>query len=87
MRVSTGDGETTIQSGKKIFIAQNEEGEASGDETGTSTENKSGKWRRAAIVGGVIAAGVAAFAIASSGGSGGGGGGGGGDDSSSPSSP
>ena len=87
MRVSTATGETTIQSGKKIILAQTEDEEDDDPEEGAvpPPEKKSGNWRTAAIVGGVLAAGAAAFAIA---GSGGGGGGGGGDDgSSSPSSP
>ncbi len=85
MRVSTDDGETTIQSGQKIILAQNEAGGTTGYETDTSNEKRSGNWRTAAIVGGVLAAGAAAFAIASS--SGGGGSGGDGNRSSSPSSP
>ena len=87
MRVSAGDEETTIQSGQKIMLAQNETGETTGDETDTPPENESKNWQKPALIGaGVLAAGIAAIAIASSGG-GGGGGGGGGNGSSSPSSP
>ena len=85
MLLSTVEGETTIQSGKKIILAKTEDEEDDDPEEGAipPPEKSSGGYRTAAIVGGAALAGIAVIAIAS-GGSGGGGGGGG---PSSPAAP
>jgi len=85
MLVSTVAGETTIQSGKKIVLAQTDQAKTPGEDVSAQAETTGGGVGAVAIVPVVAIAGAAAIAVAAGATSGGGGGDGGG--GASPAAP